>query len=75
MDFLSLTQLIYGQSIISVTWSYCLHGHFSLDKTVDHISDTRCTYMSMAFSSMKGLLFPLALHGVVHIGIIIPPNC
>ena len=40
MVFLSLTKLIYGQLVISVIWSYCLYGHFSLDEIVDHISNT-----------------------------------
>ena len=40
MVFLSLTKLIYGELVISVIWSYCLYGHFSLDEIVDHISNT-----------------------------------
>ena len=54
MVFLSLTKLIYGELVISVIWSYCLYGHFSLDQTEDHISDTHCTIQCVPF--MKPLL-------------------
>ena len=36
--------LKYGQSVLSVIRSYWLCSQFAWDKTVDHISDTQCSY-------------------------------
>ena len=55
MVLLNLTRLIYGQLVISVIGSYCLYGHFSLDKTMDHISDLHCNFGSFFNFSQKGL--------------------